>query len=77
MWRPRAIAGAEVPVELYAGDIRLLVADFTAAADHCLRAGVDVLSIHAAHGYLIHQFMSPRTNRREDEYRDPVRFSTR
>lgn len=68
------VAGGEVPLELDIPDIHSLVADFAAAASRCTKAGVDVLSLHAAHGYLIHQFMSPRTNRREDEYRDPVRF---
>ena len=54
--------------------ITQIPAAFGDAARRCLTAGVDVLEVHAAHGYLIHQFLSPRTNRRTDSYGDPVRF---
>jgi 2,4-dienoyl-CoA reductase-like NADH-dependent reductase (Old Yellow Enzyme family) len=62
------------PRELTTGDIGDIIAAFGTAAHRCAAAGVDVLEIHAAHGYLIHQFLSPRTNRRTDRYADPVLF---
>ncbi|WP_433363469.1 FAD-dependent oxidoreductase [Actinoplanes sp. CA-142083] len=62
------------PRELAAGEIADIAGAFGAAAARCARAGVDVLEIHAAHGYLIHQFLSPRTNRRADRYADPMLF---
>lgn len=45
-----------------------MVAKFEAAFRRALEAGVDAIEIHGAHGYLIHQFHSPLTNRRTDEY---------
>ena len=71
---PCEVAGGDIPRELDSSGIRHLVEDFASAAVRAIGAGVDVLSLHAAHGYLIHQFMMPRTNQRSDEYRDPVRF---
>jgi 2,4-dienoyl-CoA reductase-like NADH-dependent reductase (Old Yellow Enzyme family) len=67
---PSAVAfpGLEEPRELTARDIEQVVADFTAAALRALRAGFDVLEIHAAHGYLLHEFLSPLSNHRQDEY---------
>jgi 2,4-dienoyl-CoA reductase-like NADH-dependent reductase (Old Yellow Enzyme family) len=67
---PSAIAfpGLAEPRELTPADIDQVVADFAAGATRALRAGFDVLEIHAAHGYLLHQFLSPLSNRREDDY---------
>jgi len=39
-----------------------------------VEAGVDVVELYGAQGYLLHQYMSPASNRREDEYGDPLRF---
>ena len=56
------------PAALDAAGIDKVVADFTAAGQRALDAGFDVLEIHAAHGYLVHQFLSPLSNERTDEY---------
>lgn len=45
-----------------------LVQDWAKAAQRAVQAGIDVIEIHGAHGYLIHQFLSPITNRRTDKY---------
>jgi 2,4-dienoyl-CoA reductase (NADPH2) len=58
----------EVPAALDAPRIREIVAAFGAAADRCRRAGLDGVLVHAAHGYLLNQFLSPLTNRRIDAY---------
>jgi 2,4-dienoyl-CoA reductase-like NADH-dependent reductase (Old Yellow Enzyme family) len=60
--------GDPVPRELTTADIQRLVAAFAAAAQRALAAGFEVIEIHGAHGYLIHQFLSPLSNFRTDEY---------
>ena len=60
--------GLPAPQELTASDLDRVVADFEAAARRALDAGFDVLEIHAAHGYLLHEFLSPLSNERTDEY---------
>ena len=49
-------------------EIRDLISDFIEAAVRCKKAGVDCVELHAGHGYIIQQFLSPHTNRRTDEY---------
>jgi 2,4-dienoyl-CoA reductase-like NADH-dependent reductase (Old Yellow Enzyme family) len=67
---PSAVAfpGLAEPRELTVAGIDQVVADFVAAAGRALSAGFDVLEIHAAHGYLLHEFLSPLSNHREDDY---------
>lgn len=60
--------GWQVPKELDKKEIAAIVAAFAAAAGRALQAGAKVVEIHAAHGYLIHSFLSPLGNRRSDEY---------
>ena len=56
------------PAALTTERIQELVADFKAATRRALDAGYQLIEIHAAHGYLIHQFFSPLSNQRTDEY---------
>jgi 2,4-dienoyl-CoA reductase-like NADH-dependent reductase (Old Yellow Enzyme family) len=56
------------PVELTKEGISKVIQDFRTAALRAFQAGYDVIEIHAAHGYLIHQFLSPLSNHRTDEY---------
>jgi 2,4-dienoyl-CoA reductase-like NADH-dependent reductase (Old Yellow Enzyme family) len=57
-----------VPQALSHAKIDNVVAAFRAAAQRALAAGLDALEIHAAHGYLLHEFLSPISNQRTDEY---------
>jgi len=68
---PSAIAFSDsypMPVALDQEGIDKVILDFTNAAKRALDAGFKVVEIHAAHGYLIHQFLSPLSNQRTDSY---------
>ncbi|WP_276479555.1 NADH:flavin oxidoreductase/NADH oxidase [Paraflavitalea pollutisoli] len=58
----------ETPLALDSAGIEKVIVDFRIAAASALKAGYQTLEIHAAHGYLIHQFLSPLINQRTDEY---------
>ncbi len=68
---PSAIAyndGERMPVALDKEGIQKIMLDFRLAAQRALEAGFNLVELHAAHGYLIHQFLSPLSNKRTDEY---------
>ncbi|RYY57608.1 MAG: NADPH dehydrogenase NamA [Chitinophagaceae bacterium] len=60
--------GDRPPLALDAEGIKQVIGDFRDAAKRALAAGYQVIEIHAAHGYLINQFLSPTSNKRTDEY---------
>ncbi len=60
--------GWQVPRELSVKEIQRLISLFVQAAHRALEAGFEVLEIHGAHGYLIHEFLSPFSNQRQDTY---------
>jgi 2,4-dienoyl-CoA reductase-like NADH-dependent reductase (Old Yellow Enzyme family) len=63
------------PRELSRAEILALVDAFVQSAQRARRIGFDVLELHSAHGYLLHQFLSPLSNRRSDEYgRERMKF---
>lgn len=68
---PSAIAyhdNEKAPIALDKNGIQKVITDFKAATKRALEAGYQVVEIHAAHGYLLHQFLSPLSNVRTDEY---------
>ncbi|MDE3167135.1 MAG: NADH:flavin oxidoreductase/NADH oxidase [Acidobacteriota bacterium] len=73
-WQPVAPSplpfdpASPVPHELTGAEIAGLVADFAAAARRAREAGFAIAEIHGAHGYLIHEFLSPLSNRRTGDY---------
>ena len=60
--------GEPVPHELSRDEIKNTVADFKRATLRAIEAGFQVIELHGAHGYLIHEFLSPLSNQRKDEY---------
>ncbi len=73
-WQPVAPSpipfyeGDPAPAELTKTEIQNIVEAFVSAARRARTAGFEVLEIHGAHGYLIHEFLSPLSNQRSDEY---------
>lgn len=70
-WGPSAIAfdpQHTAPVQLSESQIQGLIQSFVDAARRALIAGFKVVEVHAAHGYLLHQFLSPLSNQRTDQY---------
>ena len=64
---PHAL-GEQAPAALDAAGMEKIRADFARAATRAARLGIDGVEIHAAHGYLLHQFLSPLANQRTDRY---------
>ncbi len=73
-WQPLApsalpfAANYPVPREMSLSDLQQIESAFVAAAQRALAAGFEVIELHMAHGYLLHQFLSPLTNQRNDDY---------
>lgn len=61
-------ASYPIPRALTLSEIDDVVSDFVAAAKRALQAGFQVIEVHMAHGYLLHEFLSPLSNQRTDEY---------
>jgi 2,4-dienoyl-CoA reductase-like NADH-dependent reductase (Old Yellow Enzyme family) len=60
------------PREMTVADIDRVVGEFAAAARRSLAAGFEVIELHSAHGYLLHEFLSPLSNLRTDDYGGPL-----
>ncbi|KPZ57176.1 MULTISPECIES: NADH:flavin oxidoreductase/NADH oxidase [unclassified Pseudoalteromonas] len=68
---PSAVAyddNSPVPKAMSQSDIDSLINDFVSAAKRADELGINLIELHAAHGYLLHQFLSPLSNKRDDEY---------
>ena len=79
IWGNQPIAPSNIPLldpvkEMTQDDINRVIEDFVKAGERAERSGFDGIELHGAHGYLIAQFLSPATNKREDKYRDGVVF---
>jgi 2,4-dienoyl-CoA reductase (NADPH2) len=69
--------GHPVPREATPGDIETVIKQFAAAAQRAVSAGFQVIEVHAAHGYLLHEFLSPLSNQRSDSYGGSLANRTR
>jgi 2,4-dienoyl-CoA reductase (NADPH2) len=73
VWTPSHVANnLEAPTPLGTGEIRELVEHFARSARNAVRGGFDGVEIHGAHGYLVHEFLSPVSNHRTDAYGGPL-----
>lgn len=61
-------AGLPIPQALCTAGIQQVIHDFSSAAARALKAGFKIVEVHAAHGYLLHEFLSPLSNQRTDDY---------
>ena len=59
---------SQIPKELSVSQIHELTEKFAKSADRAVRAGAAIVELHAAHGYLLNEFLSPLSNKREDDY---------
>lgn len=72
-WQPVSATGEafpeyNTPHELSTEEVQIMIDQWVQAAERSVRAGFDMIEIHAAHGYLVHQFLSPITNQRTDQF---------
>lgn len=68
-------SNSKTPRELTTDEVKRMVEKFQMSVRRAVKAGFDIIEIHGAHGYLIHQFLSPLTNKRSDEYgKDLTKF---
>ncbi len=67
-------AGSTVPSELTKTEIHKIFGDYSHSVKLAMLAGYDFCELHMAHGYLIHQFLSPCVNKRADSFSDPIFF---
>lgn len=68
---------SRLPRELNLNEIKTIINDFKNASIRADKSGFDLIEIHAAHGYLIHEFLSPISNKRTDEYGGNLKNRTR
>ncbi|KAI0906989.1 hypothetical protein F4823DRAFT_604998 [Ustulina deusta] len=71
LWAPSALAFSDknpTPKAMTLDEIEEVKSDFVSAAKRAVKAGFDVIELHAAHGYLFHGFLSPLSNQRTDQY---------
>jgi len=74
---PGGMVDYPTPIEMGAGDIKQVIQDFVTVSRNAIAAGFDGVEIHAANGFLLHQFMSDNANRRSDGYGGGIAARTR